>query len=1023
MAQQWDVEKTTAPATTRLDFVATEGTWMSLDVAPDGRTIVFDLLGHIYELPAEGGDARALTSGRSWNMFPRYSPDGSRILFTSDRTGVEDLWYLERSSGTLTNVTKAESPVYQGSWSRDGRFVYGSAYDEWLRIQVFQFGLHGSRQQLERTGVFQPANHLIDDPARGRLYFEQLDRTLYASGARIKFYDKETGRSEVLIERPGGAANPALSPDGRWLAYVHRDWQTSELVVHDLETGRERAIYRALDRDRQDYAVYQHGAYPNMAWYPNGREILVWAGGHIRAVSVADGIARDIPFRARVERELDRTVRFPATIPDSVATTRSHRWPTRTPGGILFEALGDLYLAGPGGSRQLTASPEHETSPVSSPDGKTLYYAAWSDDSLGAVYSRALADSRPVRLTTVPSEYGALSLSPDGRMLAYLRGSLGLERGLRLQDQVDYELIVRGPEGPERKVTDVKWTANTAAKFPPTIRFDPARDRLLFTQFAGDTLLLESIGLDGRGERVLYRFPHAVRAVVSPDLRWIAFQEYYRIYLAPFEYVGQVLSLSGYDKQGTSWRVDENDGTYADWSPDSGTLTWVRGSGFYEKPVADIVAGSKSARRTELAMPFRTNRPETVVALTGARVITMDSSRRVLENATVVIRHNRIAALGRGVAIPSGAKVFNLSGRTVMPGIIDVHAHQNPNPSPLNVIEQRSAELLAALASGVTTMYEVYGNAEKDFWISDQLRRGAMSGPRLFSTGPPMYGSRFFRPKQFRVMNTAEDIRQAVQYNKDYGATALKDYLTPNRRVRAQLVAAARAAGLNVEVEPGGEGQTNLTRLIDGATGLAHGMGFTAVYDDVVKLFRASAVGITPTVLVLLDGPSGESYFYQTERVWENPKLLRFARKDELLARNRPTMFWPDDQYAPRLAATMKRLFDAGVSIQLGGHGQQLGLDAHWEMELLAQGGFRPMEVLQVATLNGARHQGLDRDLGSLEPGKLADLVVVARNPLENVKFARDVVYVMVNGVLYSGDDASRIHPNPAPTGRMYFQR
>src|SRR5262249_11999632 len=195
----------------------------------------------------------------------------------------------------------------------------------------------------------------------------------------------------------------------------------------------------------------------------------------------------EIPFRARVERELDRTVRFPAAIPDSTATTRSHRWPTRTASGILFEALGDVYLTTERGARQLTSSPEHATSPVLAPDGQTLYYAAWSDDWLGQVSSQPLSGGRRTRLTAVPSQYGALAAAPDGRTIAYLRGARGLERGLRLQDQVDFELIVRGSDGRERKVTDVKWTANGAAKFPPTIRFDPARDRLLFTAFVGDT--------------------------------------------------------------------------------------------------------------------------------------------------------------------------------------------------------------------------------------------------------------------------------------------------------------------------------------------------------------------------------------------------------------------------------------------------------------------------------------------------------------------------------------------------------
>jgi hypothetical protein len=259
-------------------------------------------------------------------------------------------------------------------------------------------------------------------------------------------------------------------------------------------------------------------------------------------------------------------------------------------------------------------------------------------------------------------------------------------------------------------------------------------------------------------------------------------------------------------------------------------------------------------------------------------------------------------------------------------------------------------------------------------------------------------------------------------YNKERGATALKDYLTPHRRARHQLATVAREQGLNVEVEPGGEAQTNLTRLIDGATGIAHGMGFTPIYSDVIRMFAATGIGVTPTLIVTLDGPQGETFFYESERVWDDEKVLRFSTREDLVARSRSAHYWPEDQFAPRLAAIMKRLYDAGVSVQLGAHGQQPGLDAHWEMELFSQGGFSPMEVIQVATINGARHAGLDRELGSIEVGKLADLVVMSQNPLVAIRNARSITHVVQNGVVYDGNDLARIYPNPAPAKRMYFQ-
>ncbi len=1021
--QDWDVETSRAPATTRLAFEATEGTWMSLDVSPDGRSIVFDLLGHLYEMPIAGGEAKPLTRGRSWNMFPRYSPDGSAILFTSDRAGVEDQWLLDRASGSLTNLTKGKTSVYQGSWSADGRFFFASWLDQGQRIHVAQYGRHGSRQELFATGTFQPAVHLVDDTLRQRLYYEHADQQLPASGGRIKIFDKRTGESSVYIQRPGGAINPALSPDGRHLAYVHRDYQRSVLVVHDLETKLERVLPPDLDRDRQDYFVYHHGLYPNMAWHPNGREVVLTYGGQIRAVNAETGAERTIPFRAPVDRVLDQTVRFPTAVPDSAATTRAHRWAQRIAGGVLFETLGDLYLQTASGRRRLTETAAHETSPVASARTGRVYYATWTDDALGAIEWIPLAGGRPTRITRIPTQYGSLTLAPDGETVAALRGGQSLAQGQRLHEQTTFDLITIGPDGRERVVTEVNWTTLWYLSHPPALQFGPSGEDLYFTEFVRDTLELKRIRLDGAGEATLYRFPHAARAAISPNLRWVAFEEYFRGYLTPFDFVGRARLVSPADGQGTSWRASMHDGNVG-WSPDGETLTWTAGPTFYEKPADSIVADRGEPRTTALSVAFPVSVPSATIALTGARVITMDSARRVLENATILVRRNRIVAIGSDVPVPASAHRIDLSGHTIMPGIVDVHAHYGgTSHSPLHVIEQRLPGLHAALAHGVTTMYEVYGNVDKDFWVSDMLRAGALLGPRLYSTGQGIYGSRFFRPKQFRYLETLDDVRQAVAYNRDRGATAVKDYLTPHRRSRHMLTAVARELGLNVEVEPGGEAQTNLTRLVDGATGIAHGMGFTPIYSDIVKLFAATRIGVTPTLVVTLDGPQGETFFYEQERVWDNEKLLRFTTRDRLVARSRSGHYWPEDQFSPRLAAIMKRLHDAGVSVQLGAHGQQLGLDAHWEMELFSQGGFSPMEVIQLATINPAKHTGLDREVGSIEIGKVADLVVMRKNPLDDIRNTRSIAYVMANGVVFAGDDLARVYPDPAPSRPMYFQR
>jgi len=919
---QWVVDSARAPETV-LEFTATEGTWISADVSPDGRWIVFDLLGHLYEMPYAGGEARALTRGRSFNHLPRYSPDGRRILFTSDRTGKEAVWLVHRGTDSLEQVSKLDDRTYQGVWTADGRGFYAVTMDLGARFGASRFDLHGSRTVMVNPVTFSPPAQLAEDTAGARVFFAQPAGPLYQTGFQIKTYNLKTGEVQVFLTRRGGAAAPALSRDGQWLAYVHRDDRETVLMLHELATGRERVLLRGLDRDRQESgAGTSYGAYPTMSWHPGGRELVVFYGGKLHAVTVESGATREIPFRAPVSRQLARTIRVPVAVAAEGRTrTRSHRFGLRTDRGVVYEALGDLWQRDGGQSTNLTRSAAMETSPAWDPRSRTLYYASWTDDSLGAVWSRPL-DGRtaPVRLTTTPAQYGSLTLSGDGRSLAYVRGTDGILRGQTVEGQSRFELMVRGPDGLERKVTEVQWGegqyANFATKQPPGITFTPAGDELVFTEFERDTLLVKRIRTDGLDERTLARLPNAVRAVVSPDLQWVAFREYTRTFVAPLAFAGKVNPVGAFDRQGVTFRVDSLDGDYFHWTADSRGLAWTRGAAFHEKPLDEILAKRGQARTTELAVEYDVAAPSGMVALTNARVITMDSARRVLEHATVIVRGNRIEAVGQGVTVPAGARVFDLAGRTIMPGIIDAHAHYNPDISTLHVVEQQHQGLLANLAYGVTTLYEVYGNDHKDFLVSDLQQAGMAWGPRLLSVGHPIYGQRWFRPKLYRPILSQADADEVVRSNKAHGATALKDYAQFNRMTRQALYAAARREGLNVVAETAVDPQMNWTMLIDGVSGLEHTVGLTPLYDDVVRLWAATQAGNTPTLIVVYNGPAGEQYFHQRDRLWEDPKLLRFFNRDDLLAFRRPTRFFDDDVYAGEMAADLRKLHRAGVSLQ-----------------------------------------------------------------------------------------------------------
>lgn len=1048
--REWTLDEPGGP-TTLLDYVASEGTWMSVDVSPDGKLIAFDLLGHIYEMPFDGGEAKRLTDGRSWNVSPRYSPDGTRLAFTSDRTGSHNVWTIDRASGKLSSLSHSSDNVFRPTWMPDGRRVIAST-----PAGLTAYGVQGETTVLleNRSGV------AAVEPRGNTVYFEQGGRPLYLfefnpyvvnnSGTRIDRYDMTSGEADVHLERPGGAFNPTLSPDGGRLAYLTRDVDETVLIVQDLKTREEKTVLRGLDPDRQEGGGFS-GPYSNMTWHPSGNQIVVAFGGAIQAVDVASGTARRIPFRAPVKRELTQTLRHQHDIPEQTARTRSHRWGSRTPDGVLHETLGDIWLTSASGSRNLTSSDSHETSPVWDAASRTLYFASWTDDAFGGVFALRQGARAPEKLTSVASQYGSLALSADRSLLAYVRGAGALHQGTWLSNETRFELVLREKSGQERILTSITGRelqyANLAAKVPPSVSFTPTADAIFFTEYVDDVLVLKRIDLDGSGERTLYRFPHAVEAAVSPNLEWIAVREYHRSFLTPFRLAARPLTVSAFDKQGLTLRIDAEDGDYLTWSRDGRTVGWTRASGFYEKPVATIVAederdgltsGERSAsaeqwrgprvpgstaQRTDLSQEFKVDAPSTTVALTGVRVITMNARREVLQNATVVIEGHKIVAIGAGVKVPAGAKVFNLPGHTVMPGLVDAHAHPHIDNSALHVLEQRPPYFNGALAYGVTTMFEVYGNEFRDGWMSDMLQAGRIAGPRLFTTGSPIYGSRAGRVRMYRPFDTLAGAREQLRWNKDHGALAVKDYAQATRKRRHLTAMAARDLGLNVLSETSGNPQMNLTQILDGVTGLEHTMGLAQFYEDVRRFFGASKAAMTPTLIVQYGGRMGEGWFHQREPLWKDPKLTRFILPEHLMRLRRTTHMWPEDYFARTMASSLRALYRGGTSLQLGAHGQLLGLDAHWEMEVLVDGGFTPQEALEIGTIRGAAHHGFDQAIGSLEPGKLADLIVLTANPLDKIANTRAIKYVMKHGVVYSGDDAARVHPDPKPAGKMYFRR
>jgi imidazolonepropionase-like amidohydrolase len=303
--------------------------------------------------------------------------------------------------------------------------------------------------------------------------------------------------------------------------------------------------------------------------------------------------------------------------------------------------------------------------------------------------------------------------------------------------------------------------------------------------------------------------------------------------------------------------------------------------------------------------------------------------------------------------------------------------------------------------------------------MAELIKSGEMVGPRVYSTGIILYGA----DGDFKApINSLEDARSSIRRTKAYGAQSVKSYNQPRREQRQQVMQAARELKINVVPEGGSTFYTNMTMLMDGHTGIEHNIPVAPVYKDVLELWKTSKSGYTPTLIVNYGGLNGEFFFYQKDKVWENKKLLKYTPRALVDSRSRHRTMVPDEEYENGhvlVSKTAKALADSGVKVNLGAHGQLQGLGAHWELWLLHQGGMTHMEALEAATINGATYIGAGNEIGSLKEGKLADLIVLEKNPLEDIRNTETVTYTMVNGRLY--DTATMNEIGNTTTNREQF--
>jgi imidazolonepropionase-like amidohydrolase/Tol biopolymer transport system component len=1016
-----------------VDYEVKEGTWMSLDISPDGKTIVFDLVGDIYTMPIAGGAATVILGGAAYEHQPRFSPDGKRIAFTSDRDGMTNVWTSDVAGKDLRQVSKdKEREVSNPAWTPDGQYLVNrkhfrntrslGAGEMWL---YHSSGGNGLKLTDRRNWEQNATEPIVSNDGRYVYFTEdispgggfQYNRDAHGQIYVVQRFDRQTGNRTTVIGGAGSALRPQLSPDGKMMAFVRRVGLKSVLWTRDLESGRERPVWDGLDHDQQEaWAIY--GTYPGYDWTPDGKSIVIWAGGRINSVDVASGRVTNIPFTARIRQTITNAVRTPQRVAPDSFDVKMLRWVTVSPDQrrVAYTSLGKIWVKElPNGTpRRVTDDRDNdELFPSWSPDGRSLAYATWNDESFGAIRTVGLDGRRGRKITSKPGHYVEPKFSDNGEQVVFRRtGGDGLRSQLYGQDRGIYIVAAGGGE-PKLVIEE----GNTP-------RFNKAGDRIFFAAQEGQKAALISVNLTGGDRRVHLLAENATEFVPSPDEKFVAWVERFNAYISPLPLTGKAVDVSTNVTDFPSKRISRDAGSYLHWAPNSRRVYWALGPELFQRDISATFAfetqdtttirKDPESKGTPIGFRVAADRPTGRLALTGGTVITMNGAE-VIPNATILVDRNRITYVGSGenIQIPADTRRIDVTGKWIMPGLIDAHAHIGTGSS--GIAPKTNWGFLASLAFGTTTMHDPSNSTEMIFSTAETARANGWIAPRLFSTGTILYGA---EGNVKAITTSFDDALTHLRRMQAVGAFSVKSYNQPRRDARQQIVEAARQIGMMVVPEGGSTFSVNTTMFLDGHTTIEHNIPVAPLYEDMLRLIQESKTAYTPTLIVNYGGMSGEYYWYQNTNVWENAKLQYFHPRGQLDARSRRRqMAASDDYFFVDVSKAAKALNDRGVVVSTGAHGQIDGIGEHWETWMMAMGGMTNHEALRAATLNGAKALGLDADVGSIQTGKLADLLVLDASPLADIKNTQTIRYVMVNGRIYDASNMAQIgnHPAPAP--------
>ena len=976
----------------------------SFHVSRDGRYIYFGASGpfnygrsphariwSVNRYDRDTGEQRVVSEGNGSSASPVLSPDGRHIAFVRRADNKSTLWLHELATGAERQLwdgldrdqieafgTHHVYPNYD--FTPDGESLIVWAGGKFSRIAVDD----GTRADVPFEADIDARYHeplrFANDPAPDTLHARLIrwpvispdgESMAFVALGKLYWMELPDGTPQRVTDLGDLEYAPAFSPDGRRLAFT--TWS-------DEGGGTLREVAWRRNGPGGLRTIYASGSQlVNPAWSADGDRLLVVAGSGVSLrgqelgseerndilLVEADGRSAPALVTSTANRGSQRRMPRP-----TFSTDGSRVWYVDDEGGggergeRMPAGTGLTSIRLDGTDKRLHMKFRYAQEAIVSPD-ETLVAFTEMHNAYVAALPRTGA---PVDLNPAAAAVPFQQLSQDGG-----------------------EWVTWSADG-----SYLSFGFGTAVSRIPVseLKLAPKAE----PRDAGDDgVLVLEVAIDGDGR---YAF-----AGTSGDL----------------DTVGDALQdrWTG----ATQVRIDVSLDDDAPWQAWTALEKWAGESKVAIKSLAataDEESEQTGSAREDYTIDLEVPRhkPTGVIAFTGARIITMNGDE-VLDGANIVVRDNRIEAVGRDIEIPDGARVFDVSGKTIMPGLIDVHAHMGY--SVLDISPQKDYQYYANLAYGVTTTHDPSASTHIVFSQSEMVEAGVMVGPRIFSTGFILYGAE--NADKAEIASFADALSH-VRRLKSLGAISVKSYMQPKREQRQWVIRAAVMENMLVFPEGGGDFPANMGMIFDGHSGIEHALSIGQIYDDVVQLFATTRAGYTPTLLVAYGGQQGENYFYQHDDVWKNAKLQSFFPPRDIDARARRRSMSADDDYNHILVAEgMRKISEAGGLVNLGAHGQLQGLGAHWELWAIAQGGMETHDALKAATINGAEYLGMEKHLGSIDAGKLADFIVMDENPLDDIRNSESVKLTIANGVVYDADTMNELWPVERERGRFHFQK